>query len=208
MGACWCYRKVNSVIRIVIADDHPIFRYALQELLSLEDDFEIIGEAIDGNEALQRVRDLDPDVLLLDMHMPNLDGLGALRILRQSNNRTKVIVLTDAEAKNELAQAMKLGCSGIVPKQSAPAFIIKSIRKVHSGEPWSDSPARGPKLSRRETEIVQLVAQGLRNKEIADKLFVTEQTVKNHVHKIFCKLRVSGRQQLTLYAMALPMKGI
>jgi DNA-binding NarL/FixJ family response regulator len=208
------YRKVNSVIRIVIADNDQIFRYGLRERLNLEDDLDIIGEAADGYEALQRVRDLDPDVLLLDLRMPNLDGLTTLQILQESHQRSKVIVLTASEDKKEFTRAMNLGCSRIVLKQSAPELIVKNIRAVHSGEILlEDSPAPtrgGSELSRREIEIVQLVAQGLRNKEIADKLFVTEQTVKNHVHAIFGKLRVSGRLELALYAIhkGLHMKGI
>src|SRR5882672_5912527 len=126
-------------VRIVIADDHPIVRDGLKKLLLLEDDFEIVGEAGDGREVLEKVQALDPDVLLLDLRMPNLDGLSALQALQQTNKRSKVIVLTASEDKNEFVQAMKLGCSGIVLKQTAPELIVKSIRKVHAGEIWLDS---------------------------------------------------------------------
>src|SRR5260370_22132630 len=126
-------------IRILIADDHPIVRDGLRKLLTLEDDFEIIGEAGDGREVLDKVQELDPDVLLLDLRMPNLDGLSTLQALVQLNKRTKVIVLTASEDKNEFVQAMKLGCSGIVLKQTAPELIVKSIRKVYGGEIWLDS---------------------------------------------------------------------
>src|SRR5690348_11027169 len=115
-------------IRILIADDHPIVRDGLRKLLSLEDDLEVVGEANDGCEVLDRVQELDPDVLLLDLRMPNLDGLSALQTLQQTNKRTKVIVLTASEDKNEFVQAMKLGCSGIVLKQTAPDLIVKSIQ--------------------------------------------------------------------------------
>src|SRR5712671_4465248 len=182
----------KGTVRIVIADDHPIVRDGLKKLLLLEDDFEIVGEAGDGREVLEKVRDLDPDVLLLDLRMPNLDGLGALQALMQVNKRTRVIVLTASEDKNEFVQAMKLGCSGIVLKQTAPDLIVKSIRKVHSGEIWLDSHTtaavmrqfstgletagsvngkgreRSP-LSTREREIVAFVAQGYKNKEMAEK---------------------------------------
>jgi len=217
--------KKSATIRIVIADDHPIVRDGLKKLLLLEDDFEVIGEASDGREVLDRVRDLDPDVLLLDLRMPNLDGLGALQALQQINNRVRVIILTASEDKNEFVQAMKLGCSGIVLKQTAPDLIVKSIRKVHSGEIWLDShttaavmrqfstgfeglgAANGGKgrerspLSAREREIVALVAQGYKNKEMAEKMFISEQTVKNHLHNIFDKLGVSDRLELALYAI-------
>jgi two-component system nitrate/nitrite response regulator NarL len=214
----------KKLIRILIADDHPIVRDGLRKLLALEDDLEVVGEANDGCEVLDRVQELDPDVLLLDLRMPNLDGLSALQTLQQTNKRTKVIILTASEDKNEFVQAMKLGCSGIVLKQTAPELIVKSIRKVNGGEIWLDSHTtaavmrqfaapgdlaasgsgktreRSP-LSQREREIVQLVAQGYKNKEMAEKMFISEQTVKNHLHNIFDKLGVSDRLELALYAI-------
>src|SRR5271156_3755567 len=186
----------KGMIRVLIADDHPIVRDGLKKLLSLEEDFQIVGEASDGCEVLDKVQELDPDVLLLDLRMPNLDGLSALQALQQTNKRTRVIVLTASEDKNEFVQAMKLGCSGIVLKQTAPELIVKSIRKVHGGEIWLDSNTtaavmrqfavpgemggsgsgksreRSP-LSQREREIVQLVAQGYKNKEMAEKMFIS-----------------------------------
>src|SRR5271169_2497342 len=172
----------KGVIRVLIADDHPIVRDGLNKLLSLEEDVQVVGEASDGCEVLDKVQELDPDVLLLDLRMPNLDGLSALQALQQTNKRTRVIVLTASEDKNEFVQAMKLGCSGIVLKQTAPDLIVKSIRKVHSGEIWLDSHttaavmrqfSTGPEgstgssgggkgrerspLSAREREIVALV---------------------------------------------------
>jgi len=214
----------KSMIRILIADDHPIVRDGLRKLLSLEEDFEIVGEAGDGREVLDVVDELSPDVVLLDLRMPNLDGLSALQALQQSNKKTRVIVLTASDDKNEFVQAMKLGCSGIVLKQTAPELIVKSIRKVHAGEIWLDShttaavmrqfstaadlnTAGGGKarerspLSQREREIVALVAQGYKNKEMAEKMFISEQTVKNHLHNIFDKLGVSDRLELALYAI-------
>src|SRR6202050_1387367 len=217
--------KPKATVRIIIADDHPIVRDGLKKLLLLEEDFEIVGEASDGREVLERVQELDPDVLLLDLRMPNLDGLSALQALQQTNKRTRVIVLTASEDKNEFVQAMKLGCSGIGLKQTAPELIVKSIRKVHGGEIWLDSHTtaavmrqfaapgdltgggggktsreRSP-LSQREREIVQLVAQGYKNKEMAEKMFISEQTVKNHLHNICDSLAVSGRLELVLYAI-------
>ncbi len=218
--------KKRTTVRIVIADDHPIVRDGLKKLLLLEEDFEVVGEAGDGREVIAKVQEVDPDVLLLDLRMPNLDGLAALQALQQTNKRTRVIVLTASEDKNEFVQAMKLGCSGIVLKQTAPDLIVKSIRKVNAGEIWLDSHTtaavmrqfstaldggsgsggggkgreRSP-LSTREREIVALVAQGYKNKEMAEKMFISEQTVKNHLHNIFDKLGVSDRLELALYAI-------
>ena len=214
-------------IRIVIADDHPIVRDGIKRLLSLEGDIDVVGEAGDGRSVLDVVHETNPDVLLLDLRMPSLDGLGALETLQQTNKRTRVIILTASEDKNEFVQAMKLGCSGIVLKQTAPDLIVKSIRKVFAGEIWLDSHTtaavmrqfatpgsemaaaggtgkggreRSP-LSTREREIVALVAQGYKNKEMAEKMFISEQTVKNHLHNIFDKLGVSDRLELALYAI-------
>lgn len=216
----------GSKIRIVVADDHPIFRDGLCKLLALEEDFEVVAQAQDGRQVLEVLQQYSPDILLLDLKMPGLDGLATLQRLQAVKNKTRVIVLTASDDKNEFVQAMKLGCSGIVLKQTAPELIVKSIRKVNGGEIWLDShttaavmrqfaspgesggPVNGgtktrerSPLSQREREIVQLVAQGFKNKEMAEKMFISEQTVKNHLHNIFDKLGVSDRLELALYAI-------
>jgi two-component system, NarL family, nitrate/nitrite response regulator NarL len=222
-------------IRIVVADDHPIFRDGLCRLLALEEDFEVVAQASDGRQVLEILQQVEPDILLLDLKMPGLDGLATLQRLQAARNKTRVIVLTASDDKNEFVQAMKLGTSGIVLKQTATELLIKSIRKVHAGEIWLDSHTtaavirqfvaneeappppppppvqqqqssggrereRSP-LSQREREIVALVAQGFKNKEMAEKMFISEQTVKNHLHNIFDKLGVSDRLELALYAI-------
>jgi DNA-binding NarL/FixJ family response regulator len=217
--------NVSRKIKVIIADDHPIVREGLRKLLILEDDIDVVGEACDGRDLLDKASDLQPDVILLDLRMPNLDGLGALQTLQHTGSKARVIILTASEDKNEFVQAMKLGCSGIVLKQTSADLIVKSIRKVHNGEIWLDSHTtaavmrqfaspldggqgatsgrvreRSP-LSNREREIVALVAQGYKNKEMAEKLFISEQTVKNHLHNIFDKLGVSDRLELALYAI-------
>jgi DNA-binding NarL/FixJ family response regulator len=219
----------KSKIRIVVADDHPIFRDGLCRLLALEEDFEVVAQAEDGRQVLDVLQQHEPDILLLDLKMPGLDGLATLQRLQIAKNKTRVIVLTASDDKNEFVQAMKLGTSGIVLKQTATELLIKSIRKVHAGEIWLDShttaavirqfvandeaPARSlppapptrererSPLSQREREIVALVAQGFKNKEMAEKMFISEQTVKNHLHNIFDKLGVSDRLELALYAI-------
>ena len=215
--------KEKGNVRILIADDHPIVRDGLKRVLSLEDDFEIVGEAGDGWEVFEKVRDTAPDVLLLDLRMPNLNGLTVLELLQQSRSPTRVIVFTASEDEDEFVQAMRLGCRGILIKQTDSDLIVKSIHKVHAGEIWLSSQVTAAvmnqfsnglrsnhtngvpggrvcnPLSAREREIVALVAQGLKNKEVAERLFITEQTVKNHLHNIFDKLGVSDRLELALY---------
>src|SRR6516165_7308223 len=129
----------KSKIRIVVADDHPIFRDGLFKLLALEEDFEVVAQASDGRQVLEVLQQLEPDILLLDLKMPGMDGLATLQRLQATKNKTRVIVLTASDDKNEFVQAMKLGTSGIVLKQTATDLLIKSIRKVHDGEIWLDS---------------------------------------------------------------------
>src|SRR5436305_8796055 len=219
--------STNQKIRIVVADDHPIFRDGLCRLLALEEDFEVVAQAQDGRQVLEILQQLEPDILLLDLKMPGLDGLATLQRLQAAKNKTRVIVLTASDDKNEFVQAMKLGTSGIVLKQTATELLIKSIRKVHAGEIWLDShttaavirqfvandetpmPAQqslppapqtrereSSPLSQREREIVAVVAQGFKKKEMAEKMLIIEQTVKNHLHNIFDKLGVSDRLEL------------
>jgi two-component system, NarL family, nitrate/nitrite response regulator NarL len=213
-----------KTIKIAIADDHPIFRDGLKQLLSLEKDFEVVAEIGDGAEVLRVVDERRPDILLLDLQMPGAHGLTILQKMQTASNPTKVIVLTASEDKNEFVQAMKLGTAGIVLKQSPTDLLFKSIRKVYAGEIWLDSHTtaavmrqfsigddvtgapngrgreRSP-LSTREREIVALVTQGFKNREMAEKMFISEQTVKNHLHNIFDKLGVSDRLELALYAI-------
>src|SRR6478609_8650221 len=129
----------KSKIRIVVADDHPIFRDGLCRLLALEEDFEVVAQAQDGRQVLEVLQQQEPDILLLDLKMPGLVGLGTLQRLQAVRNKTRVIVLTASDDKNEFVQAMKLGTSGIVLKQTATELLIKSIRKVYAGEIWLDS---------------------------------------------------------------------
>src|SRR6202045_4964654 len=150
----------KGMIRVLIADDHPIVRDGLKKLLTLEEDVQGVGEACDGCEVLDKVQEVDPDVLLLDLRMPNLDGLSALQALQQTNKRTRVIILTASEDKNEFVQAMKLGCSGIVLKQTAPELIVKSVRKVNGGEIWLDSHTTAAVMRQFSTNLDGSSSQG------------------------------------------------
>ena len=212
--------NVSAEIKIALADDHTIFRDGLRRLLALEPDFKIVAEAKDGTEVMPILEEHEPDILLLDLRMPGADGLTLLQRIQTNKLKTKIIVLTASEDEGEYVQAMKYGTSGIVLKQTATELLIKSIRKVYEGEIWLDSrttaavmrqfasPSDGgpherdkPALSNREREIVACVAQGFKNKEIAEKMFISEQTVKNHLHNVFDKLGVSDRLELALYAI-------
>jgi two-component system, NarL family, nitrate/nitrite response regulator NarL len=211
--------KTKQAIRILVADDHAIFRDGLRKLLEAADDVQIVGEASNGVECTKMLTKLKPDILLLDLRMPEKDGLGVLEEVNFDTLPTRVIVLTAAEDDRDVVRAMRLGARGVVLKQSASDLLVKSIRKVFDGEIWLDNRMTAevidafkksaeagqrrekPLLSEREKEIVQLVAQGFRNREIGEKLFISEQTVKNHLHNIFDKLGVSDRLELALYAI-------
>ena len=202
--------RKQSTIRILVADDHAIFRDGLRKLLEGSGDVEIVGEASNGNECIKMMVELKPDILLLDLLMPEKDGLGVLEEINFESVSTRVIVLTAAEDDRDVVRAMRLGARGVVLKQSASDLLLKSIRKVHEGEVWLDdritaevidafkkSAETGQRhekslLSDREMEVVQLVAQGFGNREIGEKLFISKQTVKNHVHNISDKLGLSA----------------
>ncbi len=210
--------KTKKPIRILVADDHAIFRDGLRRLLEGDDNLVIVGEASNGNECIRMLGKLKPDILLLDLRMPDKDGLDVLEEVKFDSLPTRVIVLTAAEDDRDVIRAMRLGARGVVLKQSATNLLVKSIHRVQAGEIWLDNcitskvmkafasdngcPRREkPLLSDREKQIVQLVAQGCRNKEIGEKLFISEQTVKNHLHNVFDKLGLSDRLELALYAI-------
>lgn len=206
-------------IRVLLADDHLIFRDGVRKLLESINDFRIVGEASNGVECVAMLWNLKPDILLLDLRMPEKSGLNVLEETNFAVLPTRVIVLTAAEDDRDVIRAMQLGARGVVLKQSVSDLLLKSIRKVYEGEIWLDNrikadvinafkqsvelgrPRERPLLSDREKEIVQLVAQGFRNREIGEKLSISEQTVKNHLHNIFDKVGVSDRLELVLYAI-------
>ncbi|MFQ5664371.1 MAG: response regulator [Terriglobia bacterium] len=209
--------KSRERIRVLVADDHTIFREGLCRLLEAEDDISVIGEARTGAECVGLVGKLKPDVVLLDLKMPDPDGLSVLNQLGGPGSAIRTIVLTASEDERDYVEAVRRGARGVVLKQAATERLLEGIRKVHRGEMWIDQrvaadvikamsrPAAGPAekalLTAREQEIVSLVTQGFRNKEIAYRLSISEQTVKNHLHNIFDKLGVSDRLELVLYAL-------
>lgn len=220
---------MSTPVRILIADDHPIFRDGLKRLLESERDFEVIGEACDGVEAVDMVRKLTPEILLLDLAMPRRPGLEALRELSTQRIPARVILLTAAAEKEQIVEALQLGARGVVLKDSATQILLKSIRAVMSGEYWVgresvsnlvqylrtmvDSSATASRrrrfgLTPRELEIISAVVAGYANKEIAEHFKISEDTVKHHLSNIFDKVGVSTRLELALFAVnqALPFK--
>jgi len=212
--------SLQQEIRILIADDHSIFRDGVRKLLEAEGGFTVVGEATNGSEALDLVNQLQPDVLLLDISMPRLTGLEVLRRLSKQTAPLRTILLTASVEKSEIIEALLLGAHGVVPKQSASRMLFKSIRTVMAGEFWvsrdmvSDlvETLRGPAssglagaktmgLTRRELEVIAAVVEGQVNKDIAQTFHISEYTVKHHLTRIFDKLGVSNRVELAMFAV-------
>jgi DNA-binding NarL/FixJ family response regulator len=209
----------KTKIKVLIADDHAIFRDGLRKLLDSEEEITIIGEARNGAECIKMLGKLKPDILLLDLCMPDKDGFAVLDEVNFDTIPTRVIVLTAAEDDRDAIRAMRQGARGVLPKESAIDLLAKSIHRVHAGEIWLDSHmtaevihafsassksgAHSEKrlLSDREMEVVQLIGRGFHNKGIGKELFISVETVKNHLHNIFDKVGVSDRLELALYAI-------
>jgi DNA-binding NarL/FixJ family response regulator len=204
-------------IRLILADDHPIILDGLQQLFRLEPDFEVVACCRDGEETLKALRLHAPDILVLDVRMPRGDGLAVLRTLGEEKLATRVVLLTAALEEDQLVEALELGVGGVVLKEMAPRLLVEAVREVHGGGRWLDQGSTHRALDKllqrdannreaarlltpRELEIVRMVARGLRNRAIAEQLFITEGTVKIHLHNIYQKVEVDGRLELTLYA--------
>lgn len=206
-------------IRLVIADDHPIVLDGLENLFRLEPDFQVVARCVNGDECLTAVRQHQPDVLVLDLRMPRKDGLAVLRELHREKQPLKVVLLATALEEEEVLEALRLGVRGMVLKELAPQMVVQCVRKVHAGERWLEKQAVGRALEMllrreagereastvltpREIEMVGMVARGLRNKEMSERLAISEGTVKIHLHHIYKKLKVENRVELILYAQS------
>jgi DNA-binding NarL/FixJ family response regulator len=208
-----------SKIRVLVVDDQNLFRRCLVSLLASAEDLEVAGEAADGKEAVEKTRALRPDVILMDIHMPVCDGIQATRLIKAECPETKVVALTVSDDDDDLFQAIGSGAEGYLLKNLYPEELFQSIRGVIVGEsPISPAMAsrllqefrqpshkqrQGPasQLTPREREILQLLAEGLSNAEIAARLYVVEGTVKNHLHNILGKLHLSNRVQAAAFAL-------
>ena len=204
----------GAPITVLIADDHPVVRQVLQVLLSVQDGIEVTGEAADGREAVRLAAELDPDVLLLDLKLPALDGIGVLRELQARGIRARVLVLTSAVEPALTTLAVRAGAAGLVYKDIDPDALVRAVRAVHDGHlllapeaarlvvGQGNGPAAGlAALTPREREVLALVADGRSNREIARQLHVSEKTVKAHVSAVLAKLGVADRTQAAVLAV-------
>ena len=205
-------------IKVLIADDHTIVREGLRAILETQTDISVVGEAGNGQEALVRAKIIHPDVILMDLVMPEMDGVEATRQISTQLPDIHILVLSSFAADDKVFPAIKAGALGYLLKETESSELIHAIRKVYQGEPSlhpsiaqmvlhelahpiSKRPPTPEPLTEREVEVLSLVAQGLSNKDIADQLFVTEATVRTHINNIFQKLHLANRVQAALYAL-------
>ena len=203
-------------ISIVIADDHPVVRRGLVQFFADEDGLRVVAECSDGEAALQAVREFKPDILLLDLRMPRLDGIAVLQRLQGMPQAPRAIILAGDISDPDMIEVMRLGAKGIVLKELAPSLLVQCIRKVAAGGTWFERESAGrimekliqdksrdggrELLTPRERDIVRMVASGLSNRELSERLFITEGTVKSHLHTIYEKLGLKSRLQLAAHA--------
>ena len=208
---------MSQPIRVFVADDHPIVRRGIRDLLETEPDFEVVGEATNGRDAVSGAIDLQPDVVLMDLVMSPLDGIEATRQIKARQPEVKILVLTSFATDDKVFPAIKAGALGYLIKDTGPEELIQAIRQVHQGQPTLH-PAIAQKLlaeiaqpverepipdplTEREVEVLKLLARGLSNQEIADRLIIGVTTVYSHVSNILSKLHLATRTQAALYAL-------
>jgi len=216
---------MNETIRILVADDHAIVREGLRALIGAKPDMELVGEAADGVEAVLKARSLQPDVILLDLVMPHKDGIEAIGDIKRENPKARILVLTSFAEDDKVFPAIQAGALGYLLKDSSPQELLRAIREVYRGEsslhpaiarkligelnrPPENLPPTEEPLTEREVEVLSLVAQGLSNQEIAEKLVVSERTVRTHVSNILGKLHLANRTQAALYAVREGLAGL
>jgi NarL family two-component system response regulator LiaR len=208
---------MSNLIRILITDDHVVVRRGTQALLATEPEIEVVGEAKNGEEAVAKALQLQPDVILMDLEMPVMDGIEAIRRITASRPDARILVLTSFATDDKVFPAIKAGALGYLLKDSSPDDLVRAIRQVHRGEsslhptiarkllqemsrPMQKPPTADP-LTEREVEVLRLVAQGRSNQDIADELVISEATVRTHVSNILSKLHLASRTQAALYAL-------
>jgi NarL family two-component system response regulator LiaR len=208
---------MTSQIRVLIADDHAILRKGIRALLGTEPDIEVVGETADGLETVAQAKTLHPDVILMDLVMPKIDGIEATRQITAEQPGVRILVLTSFAADDKVFPAIKAGALGYILKDSGPAELVQAIHQVYRGEPSlepsialkmlqelsrpREQPPTPDPLSEREMEVLRLLAQGKSNREIAEQLVIAELTVRTHVSNILGKLHLASRTQAALYAL-------
>ena len=208
---------MGSAIRVLIADDHAIVRKGIRALLATEPDVEVVGEAENGQEAVTAAQELQPDVILMDLMMPEMDGIEATRCITADHPEARILVLTSFAADDKVFPAIKAGALGYLLKDSGPEELVDAIRQVYQGESSlhptiarkllselsgpSERPPTAEPLTEREVEVLRLVARGGSNREIAEALVISEATVRTHVSNILSKLHLASRTQAALYAL-------
>lgn len=209
----------DKKIRVMIADDHGLIREGIKQILELEEDITVIGQADNGEEAFSMAMELKPDIILLDINMPKLNGIEALRKLKDMGIRSKIIILTIHEDREYILKTLRLGANGYILKDSSADNLIYGIRQVASGKKYiqqsvaelvsvthdvdenvNKAISQINSLTNREYEVLILIAEGQNNKDIADRLFISEKTVKNHVSNILRKLELNDRVQVAIFA--------
>ena len=209
-------------IRVLIVDDHALFRRGLQMVLEGEPDIDVVGEASDGSEAVKKAEDATPDVVLMDVRMPKRSGIEATRVIKDTLPSTRILMLTISDEEADLYEAIKAGASGYLLKEISIDEVANAVRQVNQGQSLISpsmaskllnefatmvkrrderSQMPGPRLTERELQVLRLVAKGLNNKDIGDDLFISENTVKNHVRNILEKLHLHSRMEAVVYAV-------
>ncbi|MFZ5911400.1 MAG: response regulator [Chloroflexota bacterium] len=208
---------MGAPIHVLVVDDHPVVRRGIKSLLAEEEGIEVIGEAVNGKDALEKLQTLKPDVILMDLVMPEMNGIEAIDHITAAYPDARILVMTSFAADDKVFPSIKAGALGYILKDSDPEDLLRMIRQVYRGElsihptiarkviQELNRPAQEPltpsPLTEREVEILQLIAQGIENKEIARQLFLRDATVRTHVSNILSKLQLANRVQATLYAL-------
>ena len=209
--------EVDGSIQVFIVDDHFIVREGIKALLSMEDGIDVIGDAGDGKRAVEEVARLKPDVILMDLLMPGMDGIEAIRHIKNNQLDARILVLTSFATDDKVFPALQAGALGFLLKDTPPEMLVDGIRQVNRGESWlhpkiarkvlreltkpKDEKNTANQLTDRELEVIRLLAQGYSNQDIADQLVLSEATIRTHVSHILSKLHLASRTQAALYAL-------
>ena len=205
--------RKSGKIKVLVTDDHAISRAGLAGVLQAERDIIVVGEAVDGQDAVKKASKLNPDIVIMDVLMPQMDGLKAGKAIKQQLPDTKIIMLTISEREDHLFQALRFGAQGYLSKDSAIEEIVDAVRRVNEGKVMLSPPLatklvaelrdvrEEPSISRREMQVLQMLGEGLSNEEMAKQLYISESTIRTYIHRIMEKLRLKSRSEAVVYAI-------